>query len=134
MLDKQGFFRIELLAAKRVINDCKRDGWEVLTLPEGITSRDDFFNGVRTALPLDPGLQSNRSWDALADSLWSGLHEALGGQNILVVWPNSLSMEKQCPEDFAIARGVFEQIADTIADPKYTGGGPTKRLLVLQTF
>jgi hypothetical protein len=46
-----------------------------------------FFEAMKALLPLDPPLVGNRSWDALSDSLWSGLDQ-LAADNIAIVWPS----------------------------------------------
>ncbi|WP_371846988.1 barstar family protein [Massilia niastensis] len=95
-----------------------------------IKSKDEFFDAIRSTFPLDPPLVSNRSWDALSDSLWSGLND-LPEKPILIVWSNSQYMESRSPETYTIASDVFRDLVESLADPEITAG-PTKDLIVLR--
>lgn len=132
MLNTTGFFTVDALGAEKAIAERERAGWRVFHLPTNISSKDEFFEGVRCTLPLDPALHSNRSWDALADSLWAGL-DSLPEEKIVVVWPDASQMETQAPEDFAIATNVFTELPTSFADIEVTAGG-TKQLLVLRVI
>ncbi len=130
MLKREGMYVVTKTEANRIRDECVRSGWKVLRLPAGISSKDEFFEGVRQTLPLDPPLESNRSWDALADSLWSGL-DALSDENILIVWPDASRMEALAADEFAIANSILAEIPDSLADREATVGA-TKHLVVLQ--
>ncbi|WP_083411748.1 barstar family protein [Janthinobacterium sp. 1_2014MBL_MicDiv] len=129
MLNNIGFFAVDEAAADKIILDSQREGMRVFCLPEKISSKDEFFDGVRNTLPLDPPLHSNRSWEALADSLWSGL-DGLEDENIVIVWRDTKCMETHASEDFSIAIDILNDLPGTLADPKLTVGMP-KKLLVL---
>lgn len=129
MLKNIGFFSVDKANADKIILDSKREGMRIFCLPEKISSKDEFFDGVRNTLPLDPPLHSNRSWDALADSLWSGLDE-LEDENIVIVWRDTKCMETQSPEDFSIAIDILNDLPGTLADLKLTVG-MSKKLMVL---
>jgi hypothetical protein len=87
--------------------------------------RDAFFDAVRDALPLDPPLVSNRSWDALSDSLFGGLH-ALGVDRVVVVWPDAPALCDASPTDYATAVSVLTDVSESMAEPKYTNNRPTE--------
>ncbi|MFI9785751.1 barstar family protein [Kitasatospora sp. NPDC051984] len=87
-------------------------------------SRADFFDAVRGALPMDPPLLGRRGWDALADSLWSGLHGAPGDTALIVVTDLTL-LHDRAPGEFRTAVGILTELADTLTDPSFTGGRPT---------
>lgn len=106
------------------------EGWEKFYLPKRISSKDEFFDAVRSVLPLDPPLQSNRSWDALEDSVWSGLYD-LNAEKIVIVWPDFSVMADNDPEEAKAARGVFESISKTISDNTVTVGNPKTLLVIL---
>ena len=129
MPNKAGFFVVDLLKARQTIAEQEEAGGRVFHLPANISSKDEFFEGVRSTLPLDPDLLSNQSWDALADSLWAGL-DSLLEEKVVVVWPGGSKMEAQAPEDFAIAVNILTELADSLADVEVTAGA-TKQLLVL---
>jgi len=76
-------------------------------------------------MPLDPPLVSNRSWDALSDSLWSGLH-GIQSPKILIVWPDFIDT----PE-LHTALNVLADIVGTLSDPDPTQGNPKTVDLVL---
>ena len=71
--------RLEKIAEER-----RQEGWRIFRLPSNIWTKASFFNAVRRTLPLDPPLHSNRVWDALSDSFWSGLDE-LDDERIVIV-------------------------------------------------
>lgn len=132
MMNATGFFTINVLEAEQAIAEREREGWRIYRLPAAMSSKDDFFTGVRQALPLNPSLQSNRSWDALADSLWAGL-DALPESKIVVVWPDPSAMEANAPDDFSIATSVLEELPESLANAEMTAGA-TKELLILRVI
>lgn len=125
-----GCFSVNASEAEKIVSERQREGWRIFRLPAHITSADEFFEGVRRTLPLDPPLHSNRSWDALEDSLWAGLH-SLGESRIVMVWPDAFEMEVHSPKDFAIAENILSELPPSLADTKLTVGVP-KQLLVLR--
>lgn len=130
MLKETGSFVVDASEAEKIVSERQREGWRIFRLPAHITSADDFFEGIRRTLPLDPPLHSNRSWDALADSLWAGLH-SLEESRIVMVWPDAVGMEVHSPKDFAIAEDILSALPSSLADTKLTVGAP-KQLLVLR--
>ncbi|MFT4113558.1 barstar family protein [Silvibacterium sp.] len=129
MFSDSGFFSVVSNAVQRIQEDSERDGWLVLSLPSRISTREDFFNAVRDTLPLDPALSGNRSWDALADSLWSGLYMT-PQEKILIVWPESTSMRNRFPADFAIACEILSDLPLSLSD-KELPDDRKKRLVVI---
>ena len=90
-------------------------------MPKNIKSKDDFFNGIRKVLPLDPPLISNKSWDALDDSLWSGL-DSLPKNNILIIWPSVYSMKNTDIKSFIIINEIFKNLPKSLAEKKAKTG------------
>jgi hypothetical protein len=131
MLDRPGLYVIDSIEAKRIAEECGRDDWLVIFLPEGVASMDQFFDAIRSTCPLDPPLCSNRRWDALADSMWSGLNE-LEQEKIAIFWPNSDCLKAAEPEAFAIATDILTDLCTSLADPNVKASS-TKTLLVFQT-
>lgn len=127
---RRGIVAVSGELAAQQFTQLKWSGWVVFRLPKGITSRERFFNGVRDRIPLDPPLESNRSWDALEDSMRGGLSE-LPDTLIAVVWPEAQIMSRADSKSYAIAADVFRSVSDSLADEKATVGKP-KQLLVLQ--
>lgn len=127
---KAGLYIVDEIEAKRISLACEQGGWRLFALPAGIGSKDDFFEGVRSTFPLDPPLQSNRSWDALADSLWAGL-DGLQEGKLVIVWPNAFRMRGLAPKEFDVATSVLSDLCVSLADIEATVGN-TKQLLVLQ--
>lgn len=113
----------------QIIRQRELAGWRVFSFPNSLKSRDDFFEAVRTTFPLDPPLQSNRSWDALSDSLWGGI-DSLADREILIVWPNSTAMKEFAPDQFAVALGVLMDLAKSVSSEVMTCGAP-KSIVVL---
>jgi hypothetical protein len=99
---------------------------KVFVLPHGIHDKQSFFAAVRQGLPLDPPLAVDReNWDALEDSLWSGLYSA-DGASMIVVWHGADEMLRESPKDFERASAILEEIVRTLGDPMVTNG-PVKR-------
>jgi hypothetical protein len=130
VLNGPGLFTIDGTEIERLVASYDREGWRIFRLPGSLASKDEFFEGIRQSLPLDPPLQSNRSWDALSDSLWSGLDNLKEGK-IVIVWPDTSRMKALAPEAFSIATSVLMDLISTLADEKTTLGN-TKDLRVLQ--
>ena len=132
MLNRKGLFTINASEADNIVSECEHEGWRIFRLPNNISSKDDFFAGVRRTLPLDPELRSNRSWDALADSLWAGL-DSLREDKIIVIWPDPSLMEAHAQKDFFIAESVLSELSLSLADAEMTAGA-IKQLLVLRVI
>ena len=75
MILKQGLHEVTEFDPEAGARELSARGNRVFLLPSGSTDRRSFFDGVRQVLPLDPPVVSHHSWDALSDSLWSGLHD-----------------------------------------------------------
>jgi hypothetical protein len=110
--------------------ELEASGWRVFVLPEPMTDRRGFFDGVRRTIPLDPPVLSDEKWDALSDSLWSGL-DGLDAERIAVIWPASMTMAELAPEDFDIAQQMLADIGGSLADGEATAGEPTQLVVVL---
>ena len=126
---EQGLNEIDESAAADAAKGIEDEGYRVFHLPEGIVSRDAFFDAVRGLLPLAPPLASNYSWDALSDSLWGGLDE-LGDESMAIVWHGAEQLEQASSRDFEIARSILADVSDSLADADATQG-QTKRVVVL---
>lgn len=116
------------------VNDACRElealGWRVIVLPRGMSDRKSFFDGIRSAAPLDPQLVGDRVWDALDDSLWGGLLD-LEEKNVAMFWPDAGVMEKSAPADFAIARDILSKLPESLSNPQLTLGNPKQVAVVL---
>ncbi|VWX61952.1 hypothetical protein VARIO8X_50579 [Burkholderiales bacterium 8X] len=88
-----------------------------------------FFASIKHSLPLDPPLQNDHSWDALADSLWEGLYR-LPEEKILVLWPGASRLAAMAPTQYAMAIDVLAELATSRADVSATQGLPIQ-LVVL---
>ena len=130
MPDKLGIYVIDAIEARGIAEECRRRGWLVIVLSEKIASKNQFFDAVRDNCPLDPPLQSNRSWDALADSLWSGLDE-VDNERIVIFWPDSDRMVAAEPDAYAIATDIFEDLCVSLADSNVAASG-AKTLLIFK--
>ncbi|WP_030544111.1 barstar family protein [Streptomyces albus] len=92
---------------------------------EGRAGRGAFFDAARRTLPLDPPVVGSRSWDALADSLWEGVH-ALERGRVVVLWPDAASFAEASPEDFRTAVDVLSDVAESLSDERAAVGRPTE--------
>jgi hypothetical protein len=114
----------QILDAEAARREAEQAGYVTLVLPEaGIVDRESFFDAARATFPLDPEIQSSRSWDALSDSLWEGLH-AHPAVKIAIVWPNACAMLAATPAEFEIALSVLGDVASSLADTVATAGHP----------
>jgi hypothetical protein len=130
MLIKTGVHTCSQQEAEITAQAASRNGWRVFRLPIGIASREAFFEGVRRTLPLDPLLHTNRSWDALSDSLWGGI-DGLADKKIAVVWSDAYGLLKDAPGDFAIATNILIDVATSLSNAD-AATDKTKQILVLQ--
>lgn len=94
-----------------------------------VTDRDSFFNAVRATLPLDPFLRTNRSWDALSDSLSAGL-TLNRARAFLIAWPHEEIWDQNTLDDREIAREVLESLAVWVSRDR-PQSEHTKRLTIL---
>lgn len=110
--------------------DLEALGWHVFVLPEGVTDKRSFFQAVRDTIPLDPPLLGDRSWEALSDSLWSGL-DSLDAKNVAMLWPGSATMAALARDDFAVATASLGEVAELLSDVEATVGEPTQLMVIL---
>ena len=121
---RPGVLLCDAVGVEQARADCAAADATVFELiTTGTNDRDAFFDAVRSTFPLDPPLQSSRSWDALADSLWEGLSN-LDDRAIAVFWSGAGDFAAAAPVDYEIAVSVFENITRTLADPDATVGRP----------
>ena len=130
MLSKTGLYTVSQSEAERIIRARAQQGWRIFRLPADITSKEQFFEGVRRTFPQDPALHSSRSWDALSDSLRASL-DGLRDEPIVIVWPSAFRLKAEAPDDFNIATSILADLSASPADAEATAGA-TKRVLVLQ--
>ncbi len=109
-----------------ICEQAAREGVPVFTLSTaGRTDKDSFFEAVRRTLPLDPPLRSgSQVWDALSDSLWGGLDD-LEASRVVIVWPDA-RLRRSTRGDAGIALDILRDVAETLADVRYTAGRPTQ--------
>ncbi|KOU78890.1 hypothetical protein ABZY83_11960 [Streptomyces virginiae] len=109
-----------------VVEEAVRQGVPVFTLSTGgRTDEEAFFEAVRETLPSDPPLgTSRRVWEALSDSVWSGLH-ALETPRVVIVWPDARPVA-DARGDFWTALDILRDLVATLAEARYTGGRPTQ--------
>ena len=113
--------------------EAERAGYNLFVLPAtGVVDRASFFDAVRAKLPLDPPLESSRSWDALADSLWEGLcaHES---RRIAILWPGAVGMARTSAADFDRAMQVLADLVESLADPVATQGNPKTVAILVES-
>lgn len=123
MKPERGLHYMTIVDIDATRRELEASGWRVLVLPEGITDRRSFFDGVRSRIPLDPPVLGDRKWDALSDSLWSGL-DSLDADRIAIIWPESRTMAELAPDDFDIARTILADVTASLADAEATAGEP----------
>ena len=130
MIQKQGLCQIADFDVESGVRDLVNRGDRVFVLPSGIKDKRAFFEGIRKSLPLDPPIVSDRSWDALSDSLWGGLYN-VDASSVAIIWPGSAEMAKAQPEDFEIARSVLSDLTESLADAGFTVGNVKQVVVVL---
>jgi len=96
-------------------------------LLQGVVDHDTFFDTIRANFPLDPPLVSNRSWDALKDSLSGGLINP-PDRRVLILWPNTTAMPSY---DREIALRILHQVAVERANPAYANGVSTEVTILI---
>ncbi|MEU4152603.1 barstar family protein [Streptomyces sp. NPDC026659] len=109
-----------------ILDEAARQGIPVFTLSTaGRTDKETFFGAVRETLPLEPPLGTFRMvWDALADSVWGGLHE-LKSPSVVIVWPDARPVAG-AEGDFRTALSILRDVAASLAEARDTGGRPTQ--------
>jgi len=115
MRDKFGLVLVSALTATQKIREYADDDWEWYVLPSDIMGRNDFFLAIREIFPLDPAIESSRSWDALEDSIFGGLSE-LKTNHIGIHWPNSALMERLAPQEYNIAKSILHNLVTQLDD------------------
>jgi hypothetical protein len=98
----------------------------------GGSGRAGIFDAIRQNLPLEPPLLSDRSWDALSDSLWAGI-DSLDAQMVVIVWPNFAEMTSNDFHMRQIVISILQDVTRTLADPVITNGRPKEVCIYLGT-
>jgi Barstar (barnase inhibitor) len=129
MIQEQGLQRIADFDVETGVRELINRGYRVFLLPNNIKDKRAFFEGIRRTLPLDPPVVSDRSWDALSDSVWGGLH-SLDAGSIAIIWPGSAEMAEAQPKDFKIAKSILSDLTESLADAQLTVGN-TKQVVVV---
>ena len=108
--------------------------WRVFVLPDGIDSKDQFFDAVVATFPLDPPLRrASDVWEALDDSLWGGL-DSLPETQVAILWPDALTLADADPAAYEVALSILSRIAQTLRNPECLGGGsPTTVAVAIGT-
>ncbi|MFI1177338.1 barstar family protein [Streptomyces melanogenes] len=125
MVIDPGLHEVSATDILRILNEAAGQGVPAFTLSTaGRTDREAFFKAVQAALPLDPPLGTVRMvWEALADSLWGGLH-ALETPRVVIVWPDARPVAG-AQGDFENALDILRDMVTTLAEAQYTRGRPT---------
>ncbi|MET9446143.1 barstar family protein [Streptomyces cinerochromogenes] len=126
MVIDRGFHEVAGGDIPGILDEAARRGIPVFTLSTaGRTDKEAFFGAVRETLPLDPPLGTFRMvWDTLSDSLWGGLHE-LKSPRVVIVWPDARPVAG-AEGDFWIALEILRDVAESLAEARYTSGRPTQ--------
>src|SRR6185369_17932989 len=78
-------------------------GYSVFDLGGAIGSKAEFFDRIVATVPLEPPLARVRDvWDALSDSLESGLIDAPASA-MAIVWRNPLLLKERDPDAYRVA-------------------------------
>jgi hypothetical protein len=113
------------------VQKAEADRVPVYMLPRtGIVDRASFFDALRATLPLDPPIQTARSWDALSDSLWGGL-DRLDADQVLIVWPNAAAMIPASRMEYDQALALLADVATMLADPNLMKGKPKQVSIIV---
>ncbi|MFI8289749.1 hypothetical protein EAO71_14775 [Streptomyces sp. ms191] len=126
MVIDSGFHEVPSENIPGIRDEAARQGAPVFTLSTaGRTDKEAFFGAVREALPLDPPLGTfGMVWEALSDSVWGGLHE-LKSPRVVIVWPDARPVAG-AEGDFWVALSILRDVAESLAEARYTGGRPTQ--------
>ncbi|MFF0476527.1 barstar family protein [Streptomyces sp. NPDC004284] len=125
MVIGRGFHEVSGADIAGILDEAARQGIPAFTLSTaGRTDKEAFFRAVQEALPLDPPLGPHMVWDALSDSVWSGLHE-LDSPRVVIVWPDARPVA-DAEGDFRIALDTLRDLVTTLAEARHTCGRPTQ--------
>lgn len=128
MYPTKGFHQLDHFDPKAAADHFRELGYRVFSLPSGISDRGALIRAVKAAVPLDPPIQGDDSWDAFSDSLWGGL-DSLETRGVALLWPGSAQLREKQPEDYAIAGEVFADICSTLVTAQATSA--LKQIVVL---
>jgi Barstar (barnase inhibitor) len=130
---KRGLNLINVAEAGEITQAAAESGYPLYLIDtERGSSREVFFEAVKASIPLDPPIHGSRSWEALADSLWEGLH-AQHFDRVVILWPDASEMAEDSPREYATAIDVLSGSARNLADPNATVGHPTEVCIYVGT-
>lgn len=129
-MDDQHISRVAGDVAETLARDVTSSGTRAFVLPHGIHDKASLFIAIRETIPIDPPMSGSRhNWDALEDSLFSGL-QSLSEPALLIIWPDASDLLQKSSKDFDMFAVILEDIARMLADPKVTNG-PVKKLQIV---
>lgn len=118
-------------AIERMVAEAQESGVPVYRLSsDARLGREGLFNSMRRQLPLDPPVSSDRSWDAMADSLWSGLDLQAQTEH-LIVWDDADHFAAADWREYEMAIAALGHVCELLADPVATLGQPKKVTVVV---
>ena len=110
------------------VRQLANDGFRVFEF-HGDGTAEELFRQFRERLPLDPPISGQVNWNALVDSLWTGI-DSLAESSIALVWRDAWHLLQKDEPQFALAVGVFSEIAADLAVGAY-GAREKKHLRVI---
>lgn len=130
MLPPPGLYKMASAQVTELLDQLDPSDSSVFMLSGNIDSVQALFASIWESIPLDPPLLSDRSWDALSDSLWEGLRQLNCGK-VVVLWPNSERLAMSSPEAYEVAIDILSDIPLTPFDAVTTSGVPKHVVFVL---
>jgi hypothetical protein len=119
-----GLTFVNLEQARNLVESARRADLPVYVITTaGHNGREAFFDAVRGTLPLDPPIQSARSWEALSDSLWEGIW-LLESSAIVIVWPDAFEFRQASADEYEMAILTLRQVVESLADSTAAAGRP----------
>lgn len=119
---KRGVTMIDQSEVDAIASDAEKEDAVVFWVDtNGASDGSCLFSAVRNVVPLDPPMHSSWNWDALTDSLWSGLDQCWY-ETIVIIWLGAGCLKTSAPRDYMIAVEMFTHVADTLADMHFTAG------------
>ena len=129
-METQCVSRVSVDVVEKLAQEVTSSSTRVFVLPERILDKESLFVAIRETVPLDPPMMGNRyKWDALEDSLFSGL-QSVAEPEVRIIWPNASRLLRASPGDFEMFVALLEDLARQLADPDVTKG-PVKNVTII---
>ncbi|HHJ14476.1 MAG TPA: hypothetical protein ENJ79_08910 [Gammaproteobacteria bacterium] len=119
---RPGVYSVDAQLAEAMLNlSNSTNDWVLFQVDcSKVSDRNTLFKCLCAALPMNPLIHSDRSWDALSDSLWGGLHD-VRKDKVLIILRGAKNLKSHLSKEYQKVIEIFGDVANTLTKKQYAG-------------